>query len=154
MSSVNKAIIIGRLGKDPELRATQDGKRIANFSVATSESWRNKAGEKQEKTEWHNIVIFNDQLAGLADEYLKKGSQVYLEGSIRTRKWQDREGNDRYTTEIVLGQFDGVMRFLGKPADKGEDTGEEKPRTTSQKATAKAKAKEPEREELDDEVPF
>jgi single-strand DNA-binding protein len=150
MSSVNKAIIIGRLGKDPELRATGDGKRIANFSVATSESWRGKDGTKQERTEWHNIVIFNENLAKLADEYLKKGSQVYLEGALRTRKWEDKDGRDRYTTEIVLGAFDGVMRFLGKPAGSSDDSGSEPRESAKPKAQAKPKTEQ----ELDDEVPF
>lgn len=151
MSSVNKAIIIGRLGKDPEIRKTQAGTSIANFSIATSETWKNKQGEKQEKTEWHNIVIFNEKLAELAGQYLKKGSSVYLEGKIVTRKWEDKEGATRYTTEIVLGAYDGVMRFLGKPAERSESSEDDEPRES---AKPKAQAKPKTAAELDDEVPF
>lgn len=149
--SLNKAMLIGRLGKDPEIRNTQAGTSIANFSIATSETWKNKQGEKQEKTEWHNVVIFNEKLAELAGQYLKKGSQVYIEGKITTRKWEDKEGATRYTTEIVLGAYDGVMRFLGKPAGSSESDGEER---ESAKPKAQAKPKQQTQEELDDEVPF
>ena len=105
--SVNKVILIGHLGKDPEMRYTAAGAPIANFSVATSESWKDKhSGEKTDKTEWHNIVMF-DKVAEIAGQYLRKGSLVYLEGKLQTRKWQDKEGNDRYTTEIVLQNYNG-----------------------------------------------
>ncbi|MHB8409577.1 MAG: single-stranded DNA-binding protein [Acidiferrobacterales bacterium] len=100
MSGVNKAIIIGRLGKDPEVRYAPNGGAVANLSIATSESWKDKDGQKQERTEWHNVVLFN-RLAEIAGEYLKKGAQVFIEGRLQTRKWQDKEGRDRYTTEIV-----------------------------------------------------
>lgn len=148
--SLNKAMLIGRLGRDPEIRATQSGNKIANFSIATSETWKDKSGEKQERTEWHNVVIFNEALAGLAERYLKKGSQVYIEGELRTRKWE-KDGVDRYTTEVVLGTYGGVMRFLGKPAEGGESEGAEaKPKA----AAAKPKPAPKEEAPLDDDVPF
>ncbi len=112
MAGLNRATLIGHLGKDVEIRRTQDGRPIANFSIATSESWKDKtSGERKEKTEWHNIVIFNEGLAGLAEKYLSKGSKVYIEGKIQTRKWQDQSGADRWSTEIVLA-FDAKLIFL------------------------------------------
>lgn len=111
--SINKVILIGNLGKDPEVRRTQDGKPIANLSVATSESWRDKAtGERKEKTEWHRVVIFNEGLAKIAEQYLKKGSKVYLEGALQTRKWVDKDGVERYSTEVVLQGFGGTLAML------------------------------------------
>jgi len=112
--SVNKVILVGRLGDKPEIRRTQDGKAIANFSVATSETWKDKnTGERKEKTEWSRVVCFNDGLNKVIEQYLDKGSQIYLEGSLQTRKWQDQNGNDRYTTEIVLQPYTGVLTMLG-----------------------------------------
>jgi single-strand DNA-binding protein len=114
MASLNKVQIIGNLGKDPEIRHTQDGKAIVNLTVATSESWKDKAtGEKKEKTEWHRVVIFNEGLAKVAEAYLKKGSTVYLEGQLQTRKWTDKDGVEKYSTEIVLQNFRGEMVLLG-----------------------------------------
>jgi single-strand DNA-binding protein len=111
--SVNKVILIGNLGRDPELRSTQDGTRIAQLSVATSESWRDRAsGERKERTEWHRVVIFNDRLAEVAEKYLRKGSKVYVEGALQTRKWTDNSGQDRYTTEVVLSRFRGDLTML------------------------------------------
>ena len=110
--SVNKVILIGNLGKDPEVKSFQNGGRIANFSIATSESWKDKAsGERKERTEWHNIVIQSDGLVGVVERFLRKGSKIYIEGQLRTRKWQDKEGNDRYTTEISVG-MGGVLTML------------------------------------------
>jgi single-strand DNA-binding protein len=109
---VNRVIIIGNLGKDPEVRYTQDGKAVASLTVATSESWKDQQGQVQEKTEWHRISIFG-KLAEIAGEYLKKGSQAYFEGKLQTRKWTNKEGQDQYTTEIVLDPFNGVMQMLG-----------------------------------------
>lgn len=101
--SVNKVILIGNLGADPEIRHTNDGRPIANLRIATSETWRDRnSGERREKTEWHNVVIFSEGLCKIAEQYLRKGSKVYVEGQLQTRKWQDRDGNDRYTTEVVL----------------------------------------------------
>ena len=111
--SVNKVILIGNLGADPEVRHTQDGRPIVNLRVATSESWRDKAsGERREKTEWHRVVIFSEGLARVAEQYLKKGSKVYLEGQLQTRKWQDQSGQDRYSTEVVLQGFNSQLTML------------------------------------------
>lgn len=111
--SVNKVILIGNLGKDPEIKSFQNGGKIANFSIATSEQWKDKmSGERKERTEWHNIVINGDGLVGVVERYLKKGSKVYIEGSLRTRKWQDRDGNDRYTTEVVVAGMGGTLTML------------------------------------------
>ncbi|MDD2325397.1 MAG: single-stranded DNA-binding protein [Alphaproteobacteria bacterium] len=111
--SVNKVILVGNLGKDPEIRTFQNGGRKASFSIATSEGWKDKAsGEWRDKTEWHNISVMNENLVKLCERYLKKGSKVYIEGKLETRKWQDKDGNDRYTTEIVLGPFRGELTML------------------------------------------
>jgi single-strand DNA-binding protein len=111
--SVNKVILIGNLGADPEIRRTQDGRPIANLRVATSETWRDKnTGERREKTEWHRVVIFNEGLCKIAEQYLKKGSKVYLEGALQTRKWQDKDGQDRYSTEVVLQGFNSQLTML------------------------------------------
>ena len=112
--SVNKVILIGNLGKDPEARSMGSGGEVVSFSIATSENWNDKqSGEKREKTEWHNIVIFNENLGRIAKQYLRKGSSVYVEGQLQTRKWTDRDNNDRYTTEIVLQRFRGELTLLG-----------------------------------------
>src|ERR1700689_6451 len=111
--SVNKVILIGNLGADPEIRRTQDGRPIANLRIATSESWRDKAtGERKEKTEWHRVVIFNEGLCKIVEQYLKKGSKVYLEGALQTRKWQDKDGHDKYSTEVVLQGFNSSLTML------------------------------------------
>lgn len=111
--SVNKVMLIGHLGADPEIRKTNAGEPIANMRVATSESWRDKnSGERKEKTEWHSVVVFNENLAKFAGEYLKKGAKVYIEGALQTRKWEDRDGRERYTTEIVLQKFRGELQSL------------------------------------------
>ena len=113
MSSVNKVILVGNLGRDPEVRHTQDGKPIVNLSIATSESWRDRnSGERKEKTEWHRVVIFNEALAKVAEQYLKKGSTIYIEGQLQTRKWTDQSGAERYSTEIVLQRFRGELVLL------------------------------------------
>jgi single-strand DNA-binding protein len=143
MPGVNKAIILGNLGKDPEVRTTSAGKPVVNFSVATSDTWKDKAtGEKRERTEWHRIVIFNEHLCEIAQKYLKKGSKVYLEGAMQTRKWTAQDGVERYTTEIVLANFRGEIQLLssgsgGPPPNTGEP---------DQPATGG--------ETLDDEIPF
>jgi single-strand DNA-binding protein len=111
--SVNKVILVGNLGRDPEIRRTQDGRPIANLRVATTETWRDKnSGERREKTEWHSVVIFNEGLCKVAENYLKKGSKVYIEGQLQTRKWQDQTGADRYSTEVVLQGFNGNLTML------------------------------------------
>ena len=111
--SVNKVILIGNLGKDPEARSMSNGGEVVSFSVATSERWNDRDGNRQEKTEWHNIVIFNENLGKVAKQYLRKGSSVYLEGQLQTRKWTDQNGNDKYTTEVVLQRFRGELVMLG-----------------------------------------
>ena len=111
--SVNKVILVGNLGRDPEVRYTQDNKKIVNMSVATSESWKDRnTGERREKTEWHRVVIFNEGLANIAEQYLRKGSKVYIEGQLQTRKWQDQSGQDKYSTEVVLQGFNCAMTML------------------------------------------
>lgn len=111
--SVNKVILVGHLGKDPEMRRMQDGSPVVNLSIATSESWRDKGtGERREKTEWHRVVIFNENLAKIAEQYLRKGSKVYIEGHLQTRKWTDQSGAEKYSTEIVLQKFRGELALL------------------------------------------
>src|SRR5215510_5253250 len=129
--SVNKVILVGNLGKDPEIRRTQDGRPIANLSVATSETWRDKnTGERKEKTEWHRVVIFNEGLAKVAEQYLKKGAKVYVEGALQTRKWTDQSGVEKYSTEVVLQGFNSTLTMLdgrggggGYAEDSGGDFG-------------------------------
>ena len=118
--SVNKVILVGNLGRDPEVRYAQSGSKIVNLSVATSESWKDReSGERREKTEWHRVVIFNDRLADVAEQYLRKGSKVYLEGQLQTRKWTDQQGQDRYTTEVVMNRFRGELQMLDSRGDGG-----------------------------------
>jgi single-strand DNA-binding protein len=149
--SVNKVILVGNLGKDPEVRRMTSGEAVVNLSVATSESWRDKAsGEKKEKTEWHRVVIFNENLAKVAEQYLRKGSKVYLEGALQTRKWQDKDGQDKYSTEIVLNRFNGTMVMLDGRSGGGEGgyAG-----GASRGAASEAPAVF-QRDEMDDEIPF
>src|SRR5438093_5501194 len=123
--SVNKVILVGNLGKDPEIRRTQDGRPVANLSVATSDTWRDKTtGERRERTEWHRVVIFNEGLCRIAEQYLKKGSKVYLEGQLQTRKWQDQSGQDKYTTEVVLQNFNSQLTMLDSRGSAGPAIGD------------------------------
>lgn len=124
--SVNKVIIIGNVGKDPEVRSTQGGKKVVTLSVATSETWKDRnSGERQERTEWHRVVLFNERLADVAEKYVRKGSKVYLEGALQTRKWTDQSGAEKYTTEIVLQQFRGELTLLdGKGGGGASDDGD------------------------------
>jgi single-strand DNA-binding protein len=118
--SVNKVILVGNLGRDPEIRSTQDGTKVANLSVATSESWRDKSsGERREKTEWHRVVIFNERLVDVAERFLKKGSKLYIEGQLQTRKWTDQSGAEKYTTEVVLQRFRGELTMLDGKGEGG-----------------------------------
>ena len=125
--SVNKVILVGNLGKDPEIRRTQDGRPIANLSIATSETWRDKnSGERKEKTEWHRVVIFNEGLCKVAEQYLKKGAKVYIEGALQTRKWTDQAGVEKYSTEVVLQGFNSTLTMLdGRSGGGGGSFGEE-----------------------------
>ena len=118
--SVNKVILIGNVGKDPEIRTFGNGGKVANFSIATSESWKDRnSGERKEKTDWHNIAVFNDGLVGVIERYVKKGSKLYIEGKLQTRKWQDRDGNDKYTTEVVLQGYGGTLTMLDSRDNQG-----------------------------------
>lgn len=122
--SVNKVILVGNLGRDPEIKQLPSGGSLANLSVATSESWRDKSsGERKEKTEWHRVVIFSDGLVRICEQYLRKGSKVYLEGQLETRKWQDKDGNDRYSTEVVLRNFNSSLQMLDGRGEGGGDYG-------------------------------
>jgi single-strand DNA-binding protein len=122
--SLNKVMLIGNLGKDPEVRSFQNGGKVCNFSLATSESWKDKnSGERREKTDWHNVAIFNENLVRIAEQYLKKGSKVYVEGSLQTRKWQDQSGADKYTTEVVLQNFNGTLVLLDRAEGGGMGSG-------------------------------
>ena len=121
MSGVNKVILVGRLGRDPESRSFSSGGRVVNLRLATSETWKDKQGERQEKTEWHSVAIFNEKLGEIAEKYLRKGSEVYIEGQIETRKWQDQSGADRYSTEIVIRPFRGEIALLGGKSSGGGD---------------------------------
>jgi single-strand DNA-binding protein len=155
--SVNKVILVGNLGKDPEIRRTQDGRPIANLSVATSESWRDKAtGERKEKTEWHRVVIFNEGLCKIAEQYLKKGAKVYLEGSLQTRKWTDKEGQEKYSTEVVLQGFNSQLTMLdsrgGGAGGSVESSDFGSPGPTASRKPAMAGGGR--RDDMDDEIPF
>ena len=162
--SVNKVILVGNLGKDPEIRRTQDGRPVANLSVATSESWRDKAsGERKEKTEWHRVVVFNEGLCNVIERYLKKGAKVYLEGALQTRKWQDKDGQDRYSTEVVLQGFNSVLTMLDGRAgaggmaenDQADYAGGSQDSLPRRAPTANAGAKMVGFDkQLDDEIPF
>jgi len=149
--SVNKVILIGRLGKDPETRYMTSGEAVTNATLATSENWKDKSGEKQEKTEWHNLVFYR-RLAEIAGEYLKKGSQVYVEGKLQTRKWQDKDGRDRYNTEIVVNE----MTMLGGKSSGGSfEVVEKKPAAAPAKAApAAAAAAKGGFDNFDDDIPF
>lgn len=159
--SVNKVILVGNLGKDPEVRHTQDGRAIVNLSVATSENWKDKqTGERKERTEWHRVVIFNENLAKIAEQYLKKGAKVYLEGQLQTRKYTDKDGVEKYSTEVVLQQYRGELTMLDGRSGGGDNAGfgnggdsfgqsspMERPRSGGGKPQNFAR-------DLDDEVPF
>jgi single-strand DNA-binding protein len=160
--SVNKVILVGNLGKDPEIRRTQDGRPIANLSVATSETWRDRAtGERKEKTEWHRVVIFNEGLAKVAEQYLKKGAKVYVEGQLQTRKWTDQSGVEKYSTEVVLQGFNSTLTMLdgkgggGSFSDDmgggGGDFGVSGPSSSAPRRAVPAGARN---NDMDDDIPF
>jgi len=152
MASVNKVILVGNLGRDPETRYTAGGDPITNVSIATTDTWKDKAGEKQEKTEWHRVAFFG-KLAEIAGEYLKKGSQVYVEGRLQTRKWQDKDGQDKYTTEIVADR----MQMLGSRAGAGAGASTGEPPPDRERASSGGKPSAPAKknvDDLDDDIPF
>ena len=165
--SVNKVILVGNLGRDPEVRRLNSGAAVVNLRLATSESWRDKTtGERQERTEWHNVVIFNENLGKIAEQYLKKGSKVYIEGQLQTRKWQDQSGQDKYTTEVVLQRFRGELTMLDRAGDSGgagadagaSDFGRATPMENNRGGGGGGGNNRPGgvalAEELDDEIPF
>jgi single-strand DNA-binding protein len=156
--SVNKVILVGNLGADPEIRRTQDGRPIANLRVATSESWRDRnSGERRERTEWHRVVIFNEGLCKIAEQYLRKGSKIYLEGQLQTRKWQDQSGQDKYSTEVVLQGFNSSLTMLDGRSDSpsagggfgggGQDAGPDTAQSGSPQEGGFSR-------DMDDEIPF
>ncbi|MGH6877111.1 MAG: single-stranded DNA-binding protein [Rhizomicrobium sp.] len=148
MAGVNKVILVGNLGRDPEVRRTNAGDPIVHLNVATSENWRDKTtGERKERTEWHRVVIFNENLGKVAEQYLRKGSKVYLEGQLQTRKWNDKDGAEKYTTEVVLSRFRGELVLLDS---RGAEGGSAPVRT----GTASEPPASFERNEMDDEIPF
>jgi len=140
--SVNKVIIVGNLGKDPEVRNFQNGGKVVNLRLATSENWKDKQGQKQEKTEWHSVAIFNEKLGEIAEKYLRKGSKVYIEGRLETRKWQDSSGQDKYSTEIALRNFGGELTLLDSKGGGGESSA---PRSSAPSGDG---------DDLDDSIPF
>ena len=167
--SVNKVILVGNLGADPEVRRTQDGRPIVNLRIATSDTWRDKAtGERREKTEWHRVVIFSEPLCRVAEQYLKKGSKIYVEGSLQTRKWQDQQGQDRYSTEVVLQGFNSQLTMLdgrsgggGGSNELGSDEGGSGGDFGSSGPSSGGRARKPAtvgagggRDDMDDEIPF
>ncbi|HEU0069895.1 MAG TPA: single-stranded DNA-binding protein [Alphaproteobacteria bacterium] len=161
--SVNKVILIGNLGRDPEVRSTQDGMKIVQLSVATSESWKDKmSGERKDKTEWHRVVIFNERLAEVAERYLKKGSKIYVEGQLQTRKWTDKDGIEKYTTEVVLSRFRGELTMLdgregggmGGGGYGGESSGGGYGGGGSMGGGGRSKAPAGGPDDMDDEIPF
>jgi single-strand DNA-binding protein len=169
--SVNKVILVGNLGRDPEVRHTQNNQKIVNMRIATSERWRDRqSGESKERTEWHSVVIFNENLADIAERYLRKGSSVYVEGQLQTRKWTDQSGQERYSTEVVLSRFKGELTLLGGRGDSGGDPGGPSDYGDEQGATTPAPRSTPSgrspsgpggrgkapsiADELDDDIPF
>jgi single-strand DNA-binding protein len=162
MAGVNKVILVGNLGRDPEVRRLNSGAPVVNLRIATSESWRDKStGERKEKTEWHSVVIFNENLAKVAENYLRKGSKVYIEGSLQTRKWTDKDGVEKYTTEVVLQGFRGELQMLDAKGGGGESYGGgiddsmgESRGGGGQRRMEKAGVREDFSSDLDDEIPF
>lgn len=152
--SVNKVILVGNLGRDPEIRSTQDGREIANIAIATSESWKDRnTGERKEKTEWHRVVIFSEGLVNVVKNYLKKGAKVYVEGQLQTRKWTDKDGQEKYSTEVVLQGFNSVLTMLDKAGGGGESAGGSYNQNYSQANSPSQSQKAPS-ELMDDEIPF
>jgi single-strand DNA-binding protein len=160
--SVNKVTLVGNLGKDPEVRTTQDGAKIVNLTLATSESWTDRgSGERKERTEWHRIVIFNDRIGDVAERFLRKGRKVYVEGALQTRKWTDQSGQERFTTEVVIGRFKGELVLLD--SNRGEEGGTESSGFSRERPVARPAAAAPRSGpswdapkggDLDDEIPF
>lgn len=154
MASVNKVILIGNLGADPEVKSFQNGGKICNLRVATSENWKDKnTGERKERTEWHTVTINGDGLVGVAERYLRKGSKVYIEGKLQTRKWQDQSGNDRYSTEVVVG-MGGAMVMLDGPKQGGDVTSHYGPQSGTKQGASGGDVRGGFADDLDDDIPF
>lgn len=156
--SINKVILVGNVGQDPEIRTTSDGREIASFSIATSESWKDKnSGEKKDKTEWHRIVVFSQGLVGIIKNYVKKGSKLYIEGQLQTRKWTDNNGIEKYTTEVVLQNYNSTMQMLDSKDQSfgayNEETATPSKKSSTENSGSKGKSQMPV-EDLDDEIPF
>lgn len=144
--SINKVILVGNVGQDPEIRSTSDGREIANFSIATSDSWKDKnSGEKKEKTEWHRVVVFSQGLVGVIKNYVKKGSKLYIEGQLQTRKWSDSNGVEKYTTEIVLQNYNSTMQILDNKSGSSNSSSSSSNQSHNEEISV---------EEIDDEIPF
>jgi len=157
--SVNKVILVGNLGRDPEMRRMQDGNPVVNLSLATSDTWRDRqSGERRERTEWHRVVIFNERLAEVAEKYLRKGSKVYIEGSLQTRKWTDQQGVEKYTTEVVLQKFRGELTMLDGRGDGGGGGGGSgdygSPEDSGGRSGGYTSGGPPPSDDLDDDIPF
>ena len=153
--SVNKVILVGNLGRDPEARQMQDGNPVVNLSLATSESWRDKnTGERREKTEWHRVVIFNERLADVAQKYLRKGSKIYIEGQLQTRKWTDQSGVEKYSTEVVLQRFRGELQMLDRAGEGGGGGGDYNQDSQSGGASGSSDGGAPSGGNLNDDIPF
>ncbi|WP_018980357.1 single-stranded DNA-binding protein [Saccharibacter floricola] len=153
--SVNKVILVGRLGRDPEVRNTQSGAKIVQLSIATSESWTDKhTGERRERTEWHKVVIWNEHTAGVAERFLRKGSNVYLEGELQTRKWEDKQGVERYTTEIVISRFRGDLEMLDSKSDREPSQQKQPAQSQSYGSQRSMSDVDASQDPLDDEIPF
>ena len=153
--SINRVILLGNVGKDPEIRTAPSGDRIATFSLATSETWKDKTtGERKEATEWHTIVVFNQNLMGVIEQYVKKGGRVAIEGAIKTRKWQDKEGRDRWSTEIVVGRFDGKLTLEGSPSGNGGTTQRDERSYGDVKGRGAEPKAPPISNDLNDDIPF
>ncbi|WP_018979458.1 single-stranded DNA-binding protein [Saccharibacter floricola] len=153
--SVNKVILVGRLGRDPEVRNTQSGAKIVQLSIATSESWTDKhTGERRERTEWHKVVIWNEHTAGVAERFLRKGSNVYLEGELQTRKWTDKQGVERYTTEVVISRFRGDFEMLDSKSDHASSQQKQPAQSQSYGSQRSMSDVDASQDPLDDEIPF
>ena len=154
--SLNKVMLIGNLGQDPDIRTMQNGGRVCNLSIATSESWKDRnTGERREKTEWHRVVIFNDGLVGVVENYLKKGSKVFIEGQLETRKWQDQNGQDKYTTEVVLKNYSGSLTMLDSRNDNNSGGGYQERAPQQQAASGGApQGPAPVHDDFEDDIPF
>ena len=155
VGSVNKVILLGRLGKDPDIRSMQNGKKVANFGIATSKRWTDReTQEKKEKTSWHNIVVFNEGLVGIIEQYVKKGSQIYIEGELQTRKWQDQEGKDRYTTEVILQGYNCNLTLLDSRGNQNIENNSNSNQTEELKNNSSNSETTNDSDENEEDIPF